>query len=196
MESTSFHSGRVQLWRGDCREALRELPDCSIDSCVTDPPYALGAARSFCALGPGQYDKPKPGFMGKEWDNGETAFDPEFWRDVLRVLKPGAHLLAMGGTRTYHRLACAIEDAGFEIRDMVADLVCADGHVSRFIASLSREQQCAFVKAIDESSFGGMLAWVFGAGFPKSRDPWRLEIKEKVEPALRQQGVQGEIRWK
>lgn len=60
------------------------------------------------------------GFMGKKWDTGEVAFDPAMWREVLRVLKPGAHLLAFGGTRTYHRLACAIEDAGFEMRDMIA----------------------------------------------------------------------------
>jgi site-specific DNA-methyltransferase (adenine-specific) len=58
--------------------------------------------------------------MGTAWDGGDVAFRPDVWRAVLRVLKPGAHLLAMGGTRTYHRLACAIEDAGFEIRDQVA----------------------------------------------------------------------------
>ena len=60
------------------------------------------------------------GFMGKEWDGGDVAFDPATWRAVYRVLKPGAHLVAMGGTRTYHRLACAIEDAGFEIRDTIS----------------------------------------------------------------------------
>jgi hypothetical protein len=58
--------------------------------------------------------------MGQKWDTGETAFDPEFWVEVLRVLKPGGHLIAFSGTRTYHRLACAIEDAGFEMRDMIA----------------------------------------------------------------------------
>jgi site-specific DNA-methyltransferase (adenine-specific) len=57
--------------------------------------------------------------MGKEWDNGDTAFDPAFWEDVMRVLRPGGHVLAFGGTRTYHRLACAVEDAGFEIRDQI-----------------------------------------------------------------------------
>lgn len=86
------------LHLGDCREVLRELEPESIDSCVTDPPYELG-------------------FMGKGWDKAGVAFDPTTWAEVLRVLKPGAHLLAFGGTRTYHRMACAIEDAGFEIRD-------------------------------------------------------------------------------
>jgi site-specific DNA-methyltransferase (adenine-specific) len=57
--------------------------------------------------------------MGKEWDNGIVAFSTELWREALRVAKPGAHLLAFGGTRTYHRLACAIEDAGWEIRDCI-----------------------------------------------------------------------------
>ena len=57
--------------------------------------------------------------MGKQWDGGDVAFRPETWAEVYRVLKPGAHLLAFGGTRTYHRMACAIEDAGFEIRDCI-----------------------------------------------------------------------------
>ena len=57
--------------------------------------------------------------MGKEWDGGDIAFNPELWLKVYRVLKPGGHMVAFGGTRTYHRMACAIEDAGFEIRDMV-----------------------------------------------------------------------------
>jgi hypothetical protein len=123
MEPTSFHDGRVRLYRGDCREALRELPDCSVDSVVTDPPYALTSMTTprpdkkpgdkFCSR------QAAGGFMGKKWDTGETAFDPEFWREVLRVLKPGAHVLAFGGTRTFHRLTCAIEDGGFEIRDAV-----------------------------------------------------------------------------
>ena len=59
------------------------------------------------------------GFMGKEWDGGDIAFNPELWFKVYRVLKPGGHMVAFGGTRTYHRMAVAIEDAGFEIRDMV-----------------------------------------------------------------------------
>ena len=89
-----------RLLHGDCREVLRTLPDASIDSAVTDPPYELG-------------------FMGKGWDCTGIAYDPAVWREVLRVLKPGAHLLAFSGTRTYHRMACAIEDAGFEVRDQI-----------------------------------------------------------------------------
>lgn len=86
------------LREGDCRDVLATLDANSIDSCVTDPPYELG-------------------FMGKKWDSSGVAFDPKTWEAVYRVLKPGAHLVAFGGTRTYHRMACAIEDAGFEIRD-------------------------------------------------------------------------------
>lgn len=91
----------VQLWRGDCREVMASLPDNSVDSIVTDPPYELG-------------------FMGKRWDSSGIAFDAEVWAQALRVLKPGGHLLAFGGTRTWHRVAVAIEDAGFEIRDSIA----------------------------------------------------------------------------
>jgi DNA modification methylase len=82
----------------DCRELLAAVPEEEIDACITDPPYELG-------------------FMGKAWDRTGIAYDVSVWRALLRVLKPGAHLLAFGGTRTYHRMGCAIEDAGFEIRD-------------------------------------------------------------------------------
>ena len=91
---------RKHLYKGDCLSQLKKLPDCSIDSIVTDPPYELG-------------------FMGKQWDASGIAYNVELWTEALRVLKPGGHLLAFGGTRTYHRMACAIEDAGFEIRDSI-----------------------------------------------------------------------------
>lgn len=96
----TFLNGRVTLHSGECWDVLKTLPDAYIDSIVTDPPYALA-------------------FMGKAWDTGETANSVEFWSEALRVLKPGGHIVAFGGTRTYHRMACAIEDAGFEIRDQL-----------------------------------------------------------------------------
>jgi DNA modification methylase len=117
------------LHLGDCLEVLRTMPDCSIDACVTDPPYGLS-------------------FMGKAWDYDVPGVD--VWREVLRVLKPGGHLLAFAGTRTQHRMAVAIEDAGFEIRDMIA--------------------------------------WVYGSGFPKSRNldgnwaGWGTALKPALEP--------------
>jgi len=85
---------------GDCREIIATLDDNSIDSIVTDPPYEIG-------------------FMGKKWDNSGIAYDVQLWTECLRVLKPGGHLLAFGGTRTSHRMATAIEAAGFEIRDSI-----------------------------------------------------------------------------
>jgi site-specific DNA-methyltransferase (adenine-specific) len=88
------------IYHGNCIELLRELEDNSIDSIVTDPPYELG-------------------FMGKKWDSTGIAYNVEMWKECLRVLKPGGHLLSFGGSRTYHRMACTIEDAGFEIRDQI-----------------------------------------------------------------------------
>jgi DNA modification methylase len=116
----------ILLYNADCREVLRSRPDNSVDSVVTDPPYALvsivkrfGSANAAPAKGNEAYMRASAGFMGKQWDTGDTAHSIEFWQECLRVLKPGGHVVAFAGTRTYHRLAVAIEDAGFEIRDMV-----------------------------------------------------------------------------
>jgi site-specific DNA-methyltransferase (adenine-specific) len=132
----------VTIHHGDSREVLKGLADNSIDSVVTDPPYALvsivkrfggaNAAEAKSEGASGVYKRASAGFMGQTWDTGETAFAPEFWAEVMRVLKPGGHVVAASGTRTYHRLAVAIEDAGFEIRDMIS--------------------------------------WLYGSGFPKSHD--------------------------
>lgn len=118
----------VRVEHGDCRDVIKTLADCSIDACVTDPPYSLQTInKRFAKVGRndktwsrfGPHQRTARGFMNQKWDTGETAFAPDFWVEVLRVLKPGAHLVAFGGTRTYHRLACAIEDAGFEVRDQI-----------------------------------------------------------------------------
>lgn len=140
--SRSYLDGKVIVRAGDCLDVIRTLADCSIDSVVTDPPYALvsvqkrlgnpGSAPVKSNGATGVYARGAAGFMGKQWDTGDVAFSVEFWAEALRVLKPGGHLLAFGGTRTYHRLACAIEDAGFEIRDQIG--------------------------------------WAYGSGFPKSLD--------------------------
>lgn len=153
----SFLDGRVVLHAGDCRDAIHELADASIDAAVMDPPYALvSIGKRFGKTGAapakqgtdGLYARASSGFMGQQWDTGETAFAVEFWAEVLRVLKPGAHLVAFSGTRTYHRMAVAIEDAGFEIRDQ--------------------------------------LGWAYGSAFPKShsmRDIARPELGTAVKPA-------------
>lgn len=116
-----------ELLNMDCRAVLANMADESVDSIVTDPPYHLTSiAKRF---GPGQapaqfgtdgaFARAARGFMGLTWDGGDIAFDPSLWVECLRVLKPGGYLLAFSGTRTYHRMAYAIDEAGFEIRDML-----------------------------------------------------------------------------
>lgn len=118
----------MKLYNGDSIEVLKTFEENSIDACVTDPPYSLvSITKRFGKEGsaPAQYGKDgsfsrlSKGFMGKEWDGTFIEQNVDFWKEVLRVLKPGGHLLAFGGTRTYHRMACAVEDAGFEIRDQI-----------------------------------------------------------------------------
>lgn len=96
-----YEDAGLRLWHGSNLDLLPTFEDASFDSIVTDPPYELG-------------------FMGKGWDSSGIAYNVNVWRECLRVLKPGGHLLAFGGTRTWHRVAVAIEDAGFEVRDSIA----------------------------------------------------------------------------
>jgi len=90
----------IKLINGDMLKELEKMEEKSIDCIITDPPYELN-------------------FMNKGWDNAGISFQKETWEKCLRVLKPGGYLLAFGGSRTFHRIACAIEDAGFEIRDTI-----------------------------------------------------------------------------
>jgi len=90
----------VTLMNGDCAEMLRALPSNSVDAIVTDPPYEIG-------------------FNGSKWDSTGIATNVEMWAEALRVARPGSYLLAFGGTRTFHRMTCAIEDAGFDVEDCV-----------------------------------------------------------------------------
>ena len=101
---------KTKLMLGDNIESLKKLPDNSIDSVVTDPPYGLSAPKNSGKTSKG-------GFMNKKWDYDVPSVD--FWKEVYRVLKPGGHILSFGGTRTYHRMVVNIEDAGFEIRDQI-----------------------------------------------------------------------------
>ena len=111
---------------------LKTVKDNTFDSCVTDPPYHLASILK--RFGPGQkginnkdekegrngpYHRAAKGFMGQTWDGGDIAFNKDFWKEVYRVMKPGAVLLSFAATRNYHRMAVAVEDAGFEIFDMI-----------------------------------------------------------------------------
>lgn len=119
----------VKIHQGDCRVVLQGFDADTFDSIVTDPPYELG-------------------FIGKAWDRSGVAFDTATWHEALRVAKPGAYLAAFGGTRTFHRMATAIEDAGWELRDT--------------------------------------LMWVYGSGFPKSKNgEWGgTALKSAFEPIV------------
>ena len=99
LDNPYYQDDAVLIYHADCRAILPLLS--GIDAIITDPPYELG-------------------FMGKEWDKSGIAYDPKVWLGMLEALKPGGHLLSFGGTRTYHQMVCAIEDAGFEIRDMIS----------------------------------------------------------------------------
>jgi DNA modification methylase len=124
-----WSDGTVTLHLGDCLDVLAAMKPESADAVVTDPPYELTSGKKG-GTGERSLNLNSPagrsrigtggGFMGLSWDATGVPMNPALWREVLRVLKPGGYLLAFGGTRTWHRLACAIEDAGFEIRDSIS----------------------------------------------------------------------------
>ena len=198
---------RVDVYQGDSREVLRVLDDASIDAVVTDPPYALvsigkrfgadGAAPSASDGATGVYARASAGFMGQKWDTGDTAFDPAFWAEVLRVMKPGAHLVAFSATRTYHRLACAIEDAGFEIRDMTAWLYGSGFPKSHYVAKgidayLGEEREVIGRREVGKDMRGGnykasapqLVAdiTVSKSAEAEAFDGWGTALKPALEP--------------
>lgn len=138
-EPRTFLDGRVTLYAGDCLDVLDAMPENSVDSVVTDPPYHLTSiVKRFGAEGAaeakegatGVFKRATAGFMGKQWDGGDIAFQVDTWRKVLRVLKPGGYILAFASTRGFGRMSVAIEDAGVVTHPLIA--------------------------------------WVFGSGFPKA----------------------------
>ena len=156
----------MELHHGDCLEVLRTLADNSIDSIVTDPPYGLTAnKKGGTGVASVNLDSPygrarigtgngAGGFMGLKWDVDVPSV--EVWAECLRVLKPGGHLLAFAGTRTQHRMAVRIEDAGFEIRDMIA-WVYSQGFpksvdVSKQIDQQEKNRWVKISKAIDNAN--------------------------------------------
>lgn len=140
---------------GDCVEILRTLPEASIDAIVTDPPYGLG-------------------FMGKKWD--ELPPGPEWAAECLRVLKPGGHLLAFGGTRTWHRLAVAVEDAGFEIRDSIAYL-----YGSGFPKSLDVSKAIDKAAGAEREIVGTRVKAGMGSADTFAQDAWTQANRGPVE---------------
>lgn len=168
----------LHLSEGDCLAVLADMPEGVFDSIVTDPPYHLASiVKRFGAPGAaeakegtdGLFRRSSRGFMGKEWDGGDIAFRPETWAAMLRVAKPGAHLVAFNHSRTFHHMALAIEAAGWEIRDSIFDLYDTGAAWAQFLDSLTADQSKAMHRALAASD-SPLLAWLYGSGFPKSHD--------------------------
>jgi site-specific DNA-methyltransferase (adenine-specific) len=168
----------VTIHQGDCRDALAGLPADSVDSVVTDPPYhLLSTVKRFAKTGGAdrihngdcQYGRLSRGFMGKSWDGGDIAFRPETWAAVLRVLKPGGHMVAFSAPKNVHRLTCAIEDAGFEIRDALMWLFGTGFPKSHDVALTFETQLCEQIENEE-----GEKEWRYRSdGAPLERGKWR-----------------------
>jgi site-specific DNA-methyltransferase (adenine-specific) len=130
----------VDLRNGDCIEQMRQLEPNSVDSIVTDPPYELG-------------------FVGKSWDSTGIAYIVKMWDEALRVLKPGGHLLAFSGSRTYHRMVVAIEDAGFEIRDQIMWVYGSGFPKSMDVSKAIDKQSNVKVEVIGTGKSGKTAIW-------------------------------------
>lgn len=174
-----FADARTVLLKGDCLKWLDALPANHFDAVITDPPYhfqtivdRFGADDAAeCQHGTdGAFKRASAGFMGKKWDGGDVAFRTETWAKVLRVLKPGGHIAAFSAPKCVHKMAIAIEAAGFEVRDRVLNLRDPDPALIAFLDSLTPAQADALFRLTD--MFGGLgeAFWCFGTGFPKSHD--------------------------
>jgi site-specific DNA-methyltransferase (adenine-specific) len=170
------------LHTGDCRDVMATLSAESVDAIVCDPPYGLS-------------------FMGKGWDHGVPGVD--FWVEALRVLKPGGHLIAFGGTRTYHRLAVAIDDAGFEVRDCLMWLY-GSGFPKSLDVSKAMDKQAGAEREVVQSKWRTQsnkpefaTKWGFGANtegnynitapntdLAKQWHGWGTALKPAYEPAI------------
>lgn len=181
---------RYALHHGDCLLWLATLDADSVDSVVCDPPYHLQSISKRFKPGAapvkthGKEDavwgRKAVGFMGTTWDGGDIAFRPETWAAVLRVLKPGGHLLAFGGTRTYHRIACAIEDAGFEVRDML-EWLYGSGFPKSLDVSKAMEKAAGLADgAADAIGFAEGL----GTAIKPSHEPICLARKPLAESSI------------
>lgn len=200
--SETFLKGAVELHCGDCLDVLDAMPENSLDAGVTDPPYhfesivkrfgGANAAPAKDVRESGIFSRTSAGFMGKQWDGGDIAFRPETWAKVLRVLKPGAHLLAFSAPRYVGRMQVAIEAAGFETRDCLLDIIDLDPAVEQFVASLNDAQRGALFSLVNNAGAGGLLAWLFGSGFPKSH-PTALEFEKRLCDAV---DVGGKTAWR
>ena len=172
------------LYNGDCLVVMENMKKCSIDSIVTDPPYHLtsiverfgkeGSAPAKFGTD-GAFARASKGFMGKEWDGGDIAFQVDTWRKCFELLKPGGHLIAFSGSRTYHRMAVAIEDAGFEIRDQ-----CIWLYGSGFPKSLNIGKQIDKIQGNDREVVGevraGKNALGQDSGWNKHNNRTQIEV--------------------
>jgi hypothetical protein len=184
MTNTPYYDAfGVTVYAGDCfddrfdpsRGVLTELPDASVHAVVTDPPYELE-------------------FMGRKWDASGITFNPEMWQECLRVLKPGGHLLAFGGSRTWHRLAAAVEDAGFELRDSVAWLY-ASGFPKSLDVSKAIDKAAGVDRAVvglasrpDGTNRPNANKWTDGMGYMGNAATARVVTAPTTDDATRWEG--------
>lgn len=157
-----------KIYHGDSKEVLKTFPDNYFHSIVTDPPYEIG-------------------FMGKGWDSTGIAYDIEFWKECLRVLRPGGFLLSFSATSTYHRMATAIEQAGFEIRDKIDVFYDGNRDMEQFLESLDTEQRDAFSRLINQQNETGLYSWLYGQGMPKGQNVGKA-IQKVIPEEVRYEG--------
>ena len=173
---------QYKLYQGNMLDMLEVIKPNSIYSVICDPPYELN-------------------FMGKGWDNSGIAFQPDTWKKCYEVLKPGGYLLAFGGSRTFHRIACAIEDAGFEIRDTIMWLY-GSGFPKSMNIGLALDKKNGVESKVIGSGKSGVSSRAYQS--EETTTAGNYEIKQAnnqddylklIEEELKKQGVEN-IEWK
>ena len=205
-----------KLYEGSMLDMLEVIEPNTIDSIVTDPPYGLtsitkrfgkeGSAPVKDGNTDGSFSRLAKGFMGKEWDGSGIEYNIDTWKKCYEVLKPGGYLLAFGGSRTFHRIACAIEDAGFEIRDTIMWLY-GSGFPKSMNVGLAIDKKNGvdnrtgnIVKGVGSNNTNSMKNGLgesqeFASEYEERKASNQNDYLKLIEEELKKQGVEN-IEWK
>ena len=198
---------KYKLFHGDCIKVMKSMEDCCVDAIVTDPPYHLTPivnrvgkknAKPTKDTGNGECTGAAKGFLGKKWDGGDISFQVRLWEECFRILKPGGHLLSFSHSRTYHRMAVAIEDSGFDIKDQIMWIHSSgfpkSHNIGKLVDKIMGNKRTPYIdydllrrkkRTLEEGMYSSIKGGIEGAKRTRGNSPWEgwgTALKPSHEP--------------